>query len=184
MYGLVNRAVEELVCTHFDEETWEAIKARAGLTCAAFISMESYPDQITADLIAAASQELQLPAETVLEQLGEYWTLYTAREGYGELLKLSGKTLAEFLANLDNLHTRVSLLYPELRPPSFACTEVDEAGLLLHYHSHREGMAHLVIGLLQGLSKLFDITFTIDHEQKRHIGSDHDAFRLTYTDEI
>jgi len=182
MYGLVNRAIEELVCTHFNEESWEAIKAHAGVTCAAFISMEAYPDQLTYDLIAATSHELQLPAETVLEQFGEYWTLYTAREGYGELLKLSGKTLAEFLANLDTLHTRVSLLYPELRPPSFACTEVNDAGLLLHYHSHREGMAHLVIGILHGLRKQFAINFTIDHEQKRHIDGDHDAFRLTYTD--
>ena len=31
MYGLVNRAVEDLVCTNFGEETWEKIKEKAGV---------------------------------------------------------------------------------------------------------------------------------------------------------
>ena len=181
MYGLVNRGIEELVCTHFSEETWEAIKAHARINHEAFISMESYPDSVTYDLVAAASEQLGLPAEVVLETFGEYWTLYTAQEGYGELLKMSGNTLTEFLLNLDNMHARVSLLYPELRPPSFQCTAMHEGGMLLHYRSHREGMAHLVIGLLHGLSKMFDTPLQIEHVQKRQAGSEHDIFQLTYT---
>lgn len=39
MFGLVNRAVEELICTQFGEETWEAIKEKASLEVEAFISM-------------------------------------------------------------------------------------------------------------------------------------------------
>ena len=38
MYGLVNRGIEELVCTHFSEETWEAIKAHARINHEAFIT--------------------------------------------------------------------------------------------------------------------------------------------------
>lgn len=180
MYGLVNRGIEELVCTNFSEEIWEVIKAHAGINCEAFISMESYPDHFTYALVAAASEQLGLLPETVLETFGEYWTLYTAREGYGELLKMSGNTLSEFLLNLDNMHARVSLLYPALRPPSFQCTAMHEQGMLLHYHSHRDGMAHLVIGLLHGLSKIFATALEIEHVQKRQEGSPHDVFRLTY----
>jgi hypothetical protein len=180
MYGLVNRAVEELVCTQFGEDTWEKIKQEAGIDVDVFISMEPYSDETTYQLVAAASKILQIPAEMVLITFGEYWTLYTAKEGYGELLKMSGKTLPEFLMNLDNMHARVGLLYPALKPPSFQCTEQTEQGMLLHYRSHRQGMAALVIGLLQGLSKMFAMPLTIEHVAQRDTGAPHDIFRLTY----
>lgn len=184
MYGLVNRAVEELVCTQFGEATWEAIRAEARVDTEVFVSMEPYPDDVTYQLVNAASKILGIPAEQVLITFGEYWTLYTAREGYGELLKMSGNTLPEFLRNLDNMHARVGLLYPELQPPSFECTEVSEQGMLLHYRSHREGMAPLVVGLLQGLSKMFAVNLAIEHVQKRPAESDHDVFRLTYLEKV
>ena len=88
MYGLVNRAIEELVCTHFSEETWEAIRTEADVDIEAFISMEPYPAAVTYQLVEAASKILGLPVEATLTTFGEYWTLYTAREGYGELVGL------------------------------------------------------------------------------------------------
>ncbi len=180
MYGLVNRGIEELVCTQFGEATWEAIKEKAGLDIDVFISMDPYSDAITYQLVQAASHVLGLTPETILITFGEYWTLYTAKEGYGELLKMTGNTLPEFLRNLDTMHARVGLLYPELRPPSFRCTEISEKGLTLHYHSEREGMAPLVHGLLQGLSKMFDTAIEIEHIQQWPTTGEHDIFRLTY----
>lgn len=184
MYGLVNRAVEELVCTQFGEATWEAIRAEAEVDIEVFVSMEPYADDVTYKLVNAASKILGISAETVLITFGEYWTLYTAREGYGELLKMSGNTFPEFLRNLDNMHARVGLLYPELQPPSFECTDVNDHGMLLHYRSHREGMAPLVVGLLQGLSKMFAINLAIEHVQKRPVDGKHDVFKLTYLNEV
>lgn len=180
MYGLVNRAIEDLVCTRFGEETWEAIKEKSGIDVDAFISMESYADDVTYQLVEAASQVLNLPAEQVLITFGEYWILYTAREGYGELLKMSGSTLPEFLLNLDNMHARIGLLYPELKPPSFQCAEMRKEGMLLHYRSHRAGMAPLVVGLLQGLSKMFSEPLIIEHLSHAQGQGTHDVFRLKY----
>jgi hypothetical protein len=180
MYGLVNRGVEELVCSQFGEETWEAIKAEAGVDVDVFVSMEPYSDDLTYKLVAAASKVLDISAEVVLTTFGEYWTLYTAKEGYGELLKMSGNTLPEFLRNLDTMHARVGLLYPELKPPSFRCTEMSDHGMLLHYHSEREGMAPLVLGLLKGLSKMFETELTVSHVQRRPDEGTHDIFQLTY----
>lgn len=180
MYGLVNRGMEELICTRFGEKTWEAIKTEAGVDEDVFISMDPYPDEVTYQLVTAASRVLELSAETLLMTFGEYWTLYTAKEGYGELLKMSGSTLPEFLQNLDTMHARVGLLYPELRPPSFRCTEISDDGMLLHYHSERVGMAPLVLGLLRGLSKMFDTELTVTHVQRCPEQGDHDIFRLDY----
>lgn len=180
MYGLVNRAIEELVCTNFGDETWETIKEKAAIDIDVFISMDSYTDDITYQLVNAASEVLGIPAREILITFGEYWTLYTAKEGYGELLKMSGSSLPEFLHNLDTMHARVGLIYPELKPPSFRCTDVTEQGMLLHYHSTRTGMAPLVEGLLQGLSKMFDTAINIEHIQQRAVDGKHDIFRLTY----
>ena len=62
--------------------------------------MKSYPDELTYNLVASASSILHLEQSTILEAFGEYWILYTAEEGYGEMLALSGSNLKDFLNNL------------------------------------------------------------------------------------
>ena len=114
MYGLINKAVEGLVRSKFGDATWDKIRTRAGLPDEPFISMEQYDDKTTYDLVGAASAVLGAPGEAILEEFGYYWTKYTAEAGYGELMKSAGKTLPEFLRNLDQMHTRVKLSFPHL----------------------------------------------------------------------
>lgn len=182
MYGLVNKAVEQMVCVQFGEEVWETIKAQAGVDIDAFMSMEGYPDEVTYRLIAAASTVLNLPAAQVLEAFGEYWVRYTASEGYGELMQLAGSTLPEFLQNLDNLHARIGLTFTHLKPPSFQCTDATDDTMRLHYYSTREGLAHMVIGLLRGLGERFHTTVSVTQACDRSVGADHDEFIVQYHD--
>ena len=65
MYGMVNKAVEDMVCMHYGEAVWEAIKAKAGVEAEVFFGNEAYPDEITYQLVAAASEVLKLSAEAV-----------------------------------------------------------------------------------------------------------------------
>ncbi len=58
----------------------------------------------------------------------------------------AGSNLWEFLGNLDDLHSRVGLMYPKLKPPSFRCKQISDTSLELHYESERPGLASLVIG--------------------------------------
>ena len=67
MYGLINKAIEDLVLTEFGEEPWEKIKIKANVQVETFLAMESYPDEITYNLVGAAAQVLNLPAETILK---------------------------------------------------------------------------------------------------------------------
>ena len=46
MYGLVNKAVEDLVVSNFGDEKWQAIRAKAEVEEEVFISNESYPDEM------------------------------------------------------------------------------------------------------------------------------------------
>lgn len=180
MYGLVNKAIEDLIRQNHGSRTWERIRARAGVEDAVFVGMNAYPDRITYDLVGAASEELGIPSSELLEAFGEYWILYTAREGYGELLALGGATLEEFLLHLDELHTRVALTFPQLRPPSFRCTALKEGSLRLHYESERPGLAPMVVGLLRGLGRMFDTDVDVTHVVRREDGAHHDEFQLEY----
>ena len=180
MYGLVNKAVEDLITSRFGAERWAAVKQRAGVGVEVFVGMEAYPDEVTYRLVAAASEELGLSPAEVLEAFGEYWTLFTIREGYGELLRTGGRTLAEFLCNLHNLHTHVALSFPNLEPPSFWCTDVTEGSLRLHYQSRRPGLAPMVIGLVRGLGVMFSTAVTVALARSRADGHDHDEFVVRF----
>ena len=156
MYGLVNKAIEGLVRQQFGDDAWARIKERAGWTGAQFVSMDTYDDELTYKLVGAASEELDLPAEQVLEAFGDYWTTYTMEAGYRDTLGMMGDTLEEFLDNLDALHARVGMSMPGLIPPSFSREQVSKNEWLLHYTSERAGLAPMVVGLLKGLARRFE----------------------------
>lgn len=180
MYGLVNKAVEELVVTNFGEEQWERIKVKAGVTEEVFISNESYPDEMTYQLVGAASEVLGIPAEGILEAFGEHWVLNTAMKGYGAMMTSCGSSLPEFLINLPNFHTRVAMIYPNLQPPRFSCSDIGENSLQLHYFSHRQGLKHFVIGLVKGLGKLYKTPCQCECLTSCDNGADHDIFLVSW----
>jgi hypothetical protein len=181
MYGMVNKAVEDMVCLHHGEAVWEQIKSEAGVDVDVFMSNESYSDDITYLLVAAASKVLKMPVEQILIGFGEHWILHTAQEGYGGLLQASGKNLPDFLRNLPNFHSRVAMIFPKLQPPRFECANITAGSLKLHYYSHREGLAPFVVGLMQGLGKMFKTPVTVRLVEAKTQGADHDVFDVTWT---
>jgi hypothetical protein len=162
MYGIVNRAVEELIIERFGLDKWEEIKLKAGFNSEGFMTLKPYPDELTFKLVGAASEILNVPADKLLEAFGEYWILYTAEKGYGEMLNLAGDSFPAFLKNLNMLHGRVSNLMPELAPPQFECRNEKQNSIELLYRSHRNGMIPMLYGLIKGLAKRFDNEVVIE----------------------
>lgn len=180
MYGLINQAIRDMILVNHGEETWTRVRQRAGVEAEHFEAMEPYPDGLTKQLIAAASEELRQHPHALMRAFGEFWVTYTAAEGYGPLMELAGSSLPEFLQNLDDLHARVGVNFPKLMPPSFE-TETHKPGTMhLHYHSEREGLAPMVIGLVEGLGHRFDTPVDVDHLACRSQGADHDVFEVRY----
>lgn len=166
MYGLVNLALEELLVTQFGKPMWKAIIDDVAPDFPGFLSMEVYPDALTYDILAEAVKRTGVSREELLRRLGHVWIHFTMRRGFGDLLDLTGDSLSEFLGRLDSLHQKLASVYPELKPPRFETRRHAPGELALRYFSDRPGLAHFVIGLLEGLAEKYRVDVTIDYQPR------------------
>jgi hypothetical protein len=180
MYGIVNKAIEDLVKENFGEEKWNAIKERSGVDIDFFLSNEPYDDDITYKLAGAVSEEMNMPVSDVLHAFGEWWVLRTSKEKYGGLMEAGGSGLKEFLVNLPVFHNRVMLIYPKLTPPEFRVSDIQDNSIQVHYFSKRVGLQDFVHGLLSGLGKMYNTPTQIELLQSRDDGSDHEIFKVSW----
>jgi hypothetical protein len=180
MHGLVNQAIRDLAVKLGGEPLWQDIKSRAGVDLEVFVSMQAYPDDVTYRLVDSASLVLGISAAEMLHAFGKHWILYTAHQGYGAIFEMMGRTLPDFLGNLDAMHARLSLSMPELRPPSFVCEHVSDGQMRLEYWTHRPGLAPMVLGLLDGLAEMYEVSIEVTRGACRENGDDHDEFIIAY----
>jgi hypothetical protein len=180
MYGIVNKAIQDLVIENFGEEKWHDIRERSGIDEDFFISSEPYDDAITYQLAQAVGEEMDMTLSQVLIAFGEWWVIKTTKERYAGLMESGGSTLREFLVNLPLFHNRVMLVYPKLTPPEFKVSNIKEKSLNLHYFSKREGLQDFVTGLIQGLGKMFATPVDIEILQSREKGDTHEIFNISW----
>lgn len=180
MYGIVNKAIQDLVTENYGEQKWENILERSGIEEDFFISNQPYDDDITFKLAIAVSDEMNITVSQVLIAFGEWWVVRTTTERYGGLMKSGGTNLREFLMNLPLFHNRVMLIYPKLTPPEFKVTHISEKSINLHYFSKRKGLQEFVRGLIQGLGILFQTPTTIELLETRDVGDSHEVFKVSW----
>lgn len=180
MYGIVNKAIQELVIENFGIEKWNAIREISGIGEGFFISSEPYDDDITFKLATAVSKEMNMSIDEVLVAFGEWWVVKTTTEKYGALMASGGNNFKDFMLNLPLFHNRVILMYPKLTPPEFKISDVTETSIQLHYFSKRQGLKEFVRGLIQGLGVLFRTTITIELLQSREEGKAYEIFKISW----
>lgn len=180
MYGMVNRALQELLVKEHGESTWHRIKDEAGVDLEEFSSMASYDDKITYDLAIAASKVLEAPLDQLLDAFGRYWVEFAKASSYAILLEQAGKDLHEILPMLNELHTRLALSFPELQPPSFEVLEDTPEHILLQYDTFRPALAPFVVGLLHGLAEMVGTPIKVDHVQAKGDEHDADVFKIRF----
>ena len=181
MYGLVNKAIQDLVTEKFGEDKWQEIKKLSDFEDDFFIGLQTYPDALTYTLVKNASKVLGADASFVMETFGEYWILYTADEGYGDIMNLAGDNLPDFLNNLDMLHNRLNNIMPQLVAPQFSTRNETANSIELEYRSQREGMTSMVVGLLRGLCKRFKLeNYKINHIELKAENNECEVFRIEW----
>lgn len=180
MYGIVNKAIEELVVEIFGAEKWQEVKQHGGIDIDFFLSNQSYSDEVTFKLATSVAAVMGMTVDSVLIAFGEWWVLRTGREKYGKLLEAGGASVKEFLVNLPMFHNRLFLIYPQLSPPEFRITDITERGVHVHYFSKRGGLHEFVRGLLQGIGKMYQTPVTVSLLESRLEGKDHEVFQVNW----
>lgn len=180
MYGIVNKAIEDLVIADYGAEKWALILKKSGIEESFFISNEPYDDEITFKLAQTIATEMNISLESVLISFGKWWVLKTTKDKYSGLIEAGGNNLREFLINLPILHNRVMLLYPKLTPPEFKISHLEENSLHLHYISKLEGLQEFVRGLIMGLGEMFETETTIELIASRNQGDKNEIFKIQW----
>ncbi|KAM4771137.1 guanylate cyclase soluble subunit beta-2-like [Rhinophrynus dorsalis] len=150
-----------------------------------FMTYEVYKDEITLQLVDKACQMLGISPEAVLQQFGEYFFEFCKRSGYDHMLRTLGGNLYEFIANLDALHSYLSLSYQEMNAPSFRVEMTGDGSMHLHYYSDRRGLCHIVPGIMGAVAMDFfktEISMEIisqTDEEERTGKKEHIVFLVT-----
>ena len=99
------------------------------------------------------------------------------QSGYDRILRVLGRSLREFLCNLDALHDHLASIYQGINAPSFRTTDRTDGALLLHYYSAREGLGNIVIGIVKTVAKeILNTTVNMQILQDKTIEHDHMIF--------
>jgi hypothetical protein len=159
---MVNEAIRQMVSGLHGEECWERIRKEAGCEVEHFHRMDAYPDELTYRLVAAAAAELGVPASELLHAFGEYWVKYARTGGYADFFRACD-SYAGFLVQLDAMHGRLELAFPDLKAPQFSCIVESPERIEVIYRSHREGLSPFVAGLLTGLGEPFGVTARVEN---------------------
>ncbi|KAG2499523.1 hypothetical protein HYH03_002469 [Edaphochlamys debaryana] len=181
MIGWINLSVEAFICDSFGRDAWLKIIKQAHVETN-WVSSCPYSDKITYDLVITGAGILGVSVPQALEAYGSYFVNYVVKQGYLRLLRSLGSNIAEFLANLNNLHLHLTMGFPAMVAPAFRVEQVTPISLLLHYHSIRPALWPIVTGVLKGSSQLlFGHGVEMEVLASREAGDcDHEIFRVTY----
>jgi hypothetical protein len=178
MYGLLNRAIKDLVESSFGQPAWDEVVAKVGPSALDFIAMKMYPDELTYELVQAVSEVSGLSSHAVMDAFGEHWISYTGHVGHGDLIAIMGDDVITFLRNLDSMHIRIMSMFPELEPPKFVVQDLGGGIYEMDYYSHRPALWPVVIGMVRGLGKLLDQNVTIELQMPKTESVGYDRFRI------
>jgi hypothetical protein len=65
------------------------------------------------------------------------------------------------MKNLNSMHSRLAHIFPGMVIPTFELSDITDRGMTVHYKSTRQGLEYMVIGLIRGLGKKFQLNCDI-----------------------
>ena len=155
MYGMIHRAMRNMVHEELGEEAWLALEQKLKIGPMDLLTGKVYDDALTLDIITEAAAMLNLAVGQCLIEFGRYWIRYVDQGSLASVMNFTGQNLASFIQNLDRLHLAVGAAMPDARLPAFSTLCNDPGHIVVEYRSERVGLEPFVMGLLQGLMDRF-----------------------------
>ena len=155
MYGMIHRAMRNMVHEELGEEAWLALEQKLKIGPMDLLTGKVYDDALTLEIITEAASMLNLAVGQCLIEFGRYWIRYVDQGSLASVMNFTGQNLASFIKNLDRLHLAVGAAMPDARLPAFSTLCNDPGHIVVEYRSERVGLEPFVMGLLQGLMDRF-----------------------------
>lgn len=173
MHGLVNKAIQSFLRDTFGAAFWDDIAQLSGIAPElgpdGFEAMEIYDQWLTDALLAATTERLARPRETILEDLGTYLISSDKMDPLRRLLRFGGVSFTDFLYSLDDLQGRTALAVPELVLPELRLFEDDTVPgrFQLICHACPPGFGHVLVGVLRALADDYGALAVLEHAGSR-----------------
>ena len=177
MKGIVFNLLEEVVCRHHGDETWDRLLESAG-DDGVYTSLGSYPDERLYALLKAASVALGLPRRDILRWFGrQAMPLLSAR--YPAFFAGPSDTRAFLLTLNDIIHPEVRKLYPGAYVPIFDFDGSSPDVLRMGYQSERK-LCALATGFIEGAADYFGEEALVEHPSCMFRGDPKCLFELRF----
>lgn len=158
MKGIIFNVVEEVVIEMFDADVWDSLLAEAD-TDGSYTSLGNYPDHELEGIVAAGCRATGETREGLLRIVGRR-ALPKLCSRVPDHIVAAPHPFAFIERVNEIIHPEVLKIYPDARPPVFACQRHPD-GLLVTYTSARDLHA-LADGLLQGVGDRFGCSVVVE----------------------
>jgi hypothetical protein len=157
--GIVYNLLEECVSREYGEDTWDDLLGSAGVD-GVYTSLGSYPDEDLFALVAAASNGLGEPADSIIRWFGRSAMPLLAGR-YPRFFEPHADTRAFVLTLNGIIHPEVRKLYPGADVPVFSFDSSSDDVLVMGYQSNRK-LCAFAEGLLEGAAVHYGEEITIE----------------------
>jgi hypothetical protein len=173
MYGMIHRAVRQMVTETAGAETWREIERDAAVGPREMISALVYDDAVTFAIVTASAARLGITVDDALRRFGRYWIQFNVNGPYSNIIRFIGRDIETVIANLDRMHSALLATMPDASMPSFSIVESAPGLLRVRYNSERTGLDIFVAGLMEGLLDHFGHTGEVTrYPDGNHDGTD------------
>ncbi|NHN40587.1 hypothetical protein G9C85_02910 [Halorubellus sp. JP-L1] len=172
MHGIVMKAMKDFVVETYDESTWRAIQAEAGLDGKLYVPVSEYDDGEALALVAAASALSGEDEGDLLYEFGRF-IVEPLVSTYGVHVEGEWSGL-DLLANVETyVHEALrAKRLSEFTPPELEAERVDEDVAVVRYGSDRE-LCMLAEGIVDGVGEFYGDSYDIAHETCQLEGDPH-----------
>jgi hypothetical protein len=171
MHGLIVSKLRDYVVSNYGGETWQRITEGVGVWAEGSTPNldRIYPDPMALALIDKAVQATGMPAETVLEDFGNFIAPALLRL-YPDLIKPGWRTLDIIERTEERIHTVVRSRDPDAAPPRLRTRRVGLTEVEIDYTSPRR-LCWLAEGIARGLAAHYGETVEISQPECMHRGA-------------
>lgn len=162
MYGLILRALQGYVVATFGPGEWECILCRAGLSGECFEPLLSSGADLLRRVLDSASERLERPAGTILEDAGTFAVANPAQPAIRRLMRFGGATFEEFLHSLEEMPDRARLALPELDFPRLGLFPTSPGAFRLRCHGYSGEPLQVMLGALRAMADEYGALVVIE----------------------